>query len=121
RWPVTDPGRSGSLRCYDEGRQDKKHGGFEAGVEMALRAMLASPKVVFRAERDPAGATAGRVYALSDLELASRLSFFLWSSIPDEDLLAAAEAGRLHDPKTLSRQIDRMLADPKSEALVTNF
>ena len=88
---------------------------------MALRAMLASPKFVFRVERDPAGIAAGRAYALSDLELASRLSFFIWSSIPDEELLAVAEARRLRDPKTLARQIQRMLADPKSQALVTNF
>jgi hypothetical protein len=112
---------SGLLRFYDAGRQDNKHGGFEAGIEMALRAMLASPKFVFRVERDPAGIAAGKAYALSDLELASRLSFFLWSSIPDEELLGLAEAGRLHDPKTLSRQIERMLADSRSEALVTNF
>ena len=88
---------------------------------MALRAMLASPKFVFRVERDPAGIAAGRPYALSDLELASRLSFFIWSSIPDEELLTVAEARRLRDPKTLARQIERMLADPKSQALVTNF
>jgi len=121
RRPVTDSDMSGLLRFYDEGRRDSKHGGFEAGIEMALRAMLASPKFLFRVERDPAGIAAGKAYTLSDLELASRLTFFLWSSIPDEELLALAEAGRLHDPKTLSRQIERMLADPKSEALVTNF
>ena len=118
RRPVTDSDISGLLRFYEEGR---KNNGFEAGVEMALRAMLASPKFVFRAERDPDGIASGRAYTLSDLELASRLSFFLWSSIPDEELLASAEAGRLRDPKTLTRQIERMLADPKSDALVTNF
>jgi hypothetical protein len=115
---VTDSDLSGLLRFYDEGR---KNSGFEAGVEMGLRAMLASPKFVFRAERDPAGIAAGAAYPLSDLELASRLSFFIWSSIPDEELLALAEARRLRDPKTLDRQVQRMLADPKSEALVTNF
>ncbi len=73
------------LRFYDEGR---KNNGFEAGIEMGVRAMLASPKFVFRVERDPAGIAAGQAYTLSDLELASRLSFFLWSSIPDEELLA---------------------------------
>jgi len=118
RRPVTDSDMSGLLRFYDEG---SKNNSFEAGVEMALRAMLASPKFVFRVERDPAGIAAGRAYALSDLELASRLSFFIWSSIPDEELLAQAESRRLRDPKTLARQIERMLADPKSEALVTNF
>lgn len=118
RRPVTDSDLSGLLHFYDEGSRTN---GFEAGIEMALRAMLASPKFLFRAERDPAGIAAGRVYALNDLELASRLSFFIWSSIPDEELLAVAEAGRLHDSKTLARQVQRMLADPKSQALVTNF
>jgi hypothetical protein len=118
RRPVTDADMSGLLRFYDEGR---KNSGFEGGVEMGLRAMLASPKFIFRVERDPAGIAPGRAYTLSDVELASRLSFFLWSSIPDEELLSVAEAGRLHDPKTLSRQIDRMLADPKSQSLITNF
>jgi hypothetical protein len=118
RRPVTDADMSGLLRFYDEGR---KNGGFEAGIEMGLRAMLASPKFVFRVERDPAGIAPGKAYTLTDLELASRLSFFLWSSIPDDELLSLAESGRLRDPKTLSRQIERMLADPKSQALVTNF
>jgi hypothetical protein len=118
RRPVTDADMSGLLRFYDQGRAAN---GFDAGIEMALRAMLASPKFVFRVERDPAGTAPGGVYTLSDLELASRLSFFLWSSIPDEELLAAAEARRLRNPKTLSRQVERMLADPKSDALVTNF
>jgi hypothetical protein len=118
RRPVTDADMTGLLRFYDDGR---KAGGFEAGIEMALRAMLASPKFVFRVERDPAGIVPGKAYTLTDLELASRLSFFLWSSIPDDELLALAEAGKLRDPKTLTKQIERMLADPKSEALVTNF
>jgi hypothetical protein len=118
RRPVTDADMSGLLRFYDEGR---KTGSFEAGVEMGVRAMLASPKFVFRVERDPAGIAPGKAYTLSDMELASRLSFFLWSSIPDEELLSLAEAGRLRDPKTLSRQVERMLNDLKSQALVTNF
>jgi len=118
RRPVTSTDLAGLLRFYEEGQ---KIGGFETGIEMALRAMLASPKFVFRVERDPAGITAGRIYELSDLELASRLSFFLWSSIPDDELLAAAESRRLREPAMLSRQIRRMLADPKSQALVTNF
>ena len=118
RRPVTDSDMSGLLRFYDEGRRNST---FDAGIEMALRAMLASPKFVFRVERDPSGIAAGRSYTLSDLELASRLSFFIWSSIPDEELLTVAEARRLRDPKTLTQQIERMLADPKSQALVTNF
>jgi hypothetical protein len=118
RRPVNQSDMAGLLRFYDEGR---KANGFQAGIEMALRALLASPKFIFRAERDPAGITAARAYQLSDLELASRLSFFLWSSIPDEELLALAEANKLRDSKTLARQIARMLGDPKSDALVENF
>src|SRR5688572_22886118 len=118
RRPVTDADVSPLLRFYEEGR---KAGGFDAGIEMAVRAMLASPKFVFRIERDPAGVAPGSVYSLTDIELASRLSFFLWSSIPDEELLTAAESRRLRDPNALARQVQRMLADPKSQALVTNF
>jgi hypothetical protein len=118
RRPVAESDMAGLLHFYDEGRKDN---GFEAGVEMALRAMLASPKFVFRVERDPSGIAAGSVYTISDLELASRLSFFVWSSIPDEELLAVAESGKLREPNILSKQLQRMLADPKSEALVTNF
>jgi hypothetical protein len=118
RRPVTDSDMSGLLRFYDEGR---KNAGFDAGIEMGLRAMLASPKFLFRVERDPAGTASGGVYTLSDLELASRLSFFIWSSIPDEELLALAESRRLRDSRTLAQQIQRMVADSKSQALVTNF
>ncbi|HEX5000318.1 MAG TPA: DUF1592 domain-containing protein [Terriglobia bacterium] len=118
RRPVTDADMAGLMRFYDEGHAAS---GFESGVELALRAMLASPKFLFRAERDPSGVAPGSVYALADVELASRLSFFLWSSIPDDELLAVAESGRLHDPATLASEVRRMLADPKSEALVTNF
>lgn len=118
RRPVTEADMSGLLRFYDEGR---KNNSFEAGIEMGLRAMLASPKFVFRAERDPAGIAPGSAYALNDVELASRLSFFIWSSIPDDELLALAESRKLRDPKTLAQQIQRMIADPKSQALVENF
>src|SRR4029450_11781643 len=93
----------------------------DAGVEMALRALLASPEFVFRIERDPAGVAPGTPYRISDVELASRLSFFLWSSIPDEELLSLAERGRLKDPAVLDAQVRRMLADPRSSALVSNF
>lgn len=118
RRPVSDSDLSGLLRFYEEG---KLSGGFEAGIEKALRAMLASPKFLFRSERDPASGKSGGVYAVSDLELASRLSFFIWSSIPDDELLTLAQANRLRDPATLTKQVQRMLADPKSEALVQNF
>jgi hypothetical protein len=88
---------------------------------MALRAVLVSPKFIFRIERDPANATPGAPYRVSDLELASRLSFFLWSSIPDDQLLEVASRGRLRKGDELERQVRRMLADPRANALVSNF
>ncbi len=116
RQPVTDADLKLLMSFYDAGRHD---GGFEAGIEEALQRVLASPKFVFRVERDPAGAPP--VHRISDIELASRLSFFLWSSIPDDELLQVASQGSLDDPAVLERQVRRMLADPKAEALVTNF
>jgi hypothetical protein len=105
------------MEFYQKGAQ----GGFERGVQMALERTLASPKFLFRAERDPAGALPGKPYRIGDLDLASRLSFFLWSSIPDDELLRLASAGKLHDPGVLELQVRRMLSDPKADALVTNF
>ncbi len=96
-------------------------GGFEAGIELALRSMLVSPEFLFRIEQDPAGLAPNTPYVLSDLELASRLSFFLWSSLPDEELLGLAEGGKLRNPSVLDQQVRRMLADRRSEALVANF
>ncbi len=96
-------------------------GGFDGGIELALRRLLVSPEFLFRIVEDPAGLPPGTAYALSDLELASRLSFFLWSSIPDDELLDAAVRGELGDPAVLRAQTRRMLADPRAEALVTNF
>ena len=96
-------------------------GGFESGIETALRALLASPEFLFRIERDPAGVAPGVPYRVSDLELASRLSFFLWSSVPDDELLDMAAARRLSDPAVLRAQVRRMLADPRAETLTTNF
>ena len=96
-------------------------GGFEAGVETALRALLASPEFLFRIERDPEGAAPGEPYRVTGLELASRLSFFLWSSLPDDELLDAAAAGKLRDPAVLRAQARRMLADPRAATLTTNF
>src|SRR5207247_6982571 len=81
----------------------------------------ASPKFVFHVEAEPAALAAGESYRISDLELASRLSFFLWSSIPDDELLQVAAKGSLHTPATLEQQVRRMIADPKAEALATNF
>jgi mono/diheme cytochrome c family protein len=99
----------------------RKQGTFETGIQTALQRILASPKFSFRVERDPAGALPGTVYRISDLELASRLSFFLWSSIPDDQLLRIASQGTLHTPAMLAQQVRRMLADQKAEALVSNF
>jgi hypothetical protein len=106
------------LGFYQAGR---KSGSFDTGIEQALARVLVDPRFVFRFERDPSGTPTGTAYRVSDLELASRLSFFLWSSIPDEELLDLAVHGRLHDPAVLEKQTLRMLADPRSEALVTNF
>ena len=96
-------------------------GPFEAGIQTALQRVLASPKFAFRVERDPDNVPAGSVYRVSDLELASRLSFFLWSSIPDDELLRVAAGGTLHTPAVLHQQVRRMLADPKSDAIIQNF
>jgi len=105
-------------RFYDEGRAERD---FDYGIQRALERVLVSPQFLFRIEQDPANAAPGTVYAISDVELASRLSFFLWSSIPDDELLDAASAGTLRQPDVLRQQVSRMLADPRSEALVTNF
>lgn len=118
RRPVTDVDLVLPLRFYDEGAQA---GGFEGGIRRALTYLLASPNFLYRAEHDAEGVAPGSVHRLSDLALAARLSFFLWSSIPDEDLLAAAEAGTLSRPDEYERHVRRMLADPKADALVDNF
>jgi mono/diheme cytochrome c family protein len=134
RRPVTDADLKKPLELYATA---KAAGGFEAGVEMGLSAVLASPEFLFRIERDPAGSTeqdpayvrrAGpalrtrpSVYRISNLELASRLSFFLWSSIPDDELIDVAARGDLEKPAVLQRQVTRMLADPRSRNLITNF
>jgi hypothetical protein len=96
-------------------------GGFEFGVQRAVARLLVDPQFLFRFEREPAQVAAGTAYRISDLELASRLSFFLWSSIPDDELLAIAAKGGLKEPATVERQVRRMLADPRADALVTNF
>jgi hypothetical protein len=118
RRPVTVADLRGPLALYRQGRQD---GGFDAGIELALSAVLVSPQFLFRVETDPEGLAAGTPYRVSDLELASRLSFFLWSSIPDDLLLETAVAGRLRQPAVLEREVRRMLRDPRSRPLVTNF
>ncbi len=106
------------MAFYKEG---KAEGGFEAGIEMALRAVLASTEFLFRIERDPKGAVPGTPYRVSDVELASRLSYFLWSRGPDDELLGLATKGALRTPAVLDGQVRRMLADPRAESLVSNF
>ncbi|HKH74410.1 MAG TPA: DUF1592 domain-containing protein [Vicinamibacterales bacterium] len=132
RRPVTDADLKVLLDFYNEGRAT---GTFEAGVELALQRILVSPSFLFRAEFDPPPPLRGfrgtsavpaadqksSIYRISDLSLASRLSFFLWSSIPDEELLAVAEKGKLREPTILAQQTKRMLADPRSQAFTTNF
>jgi mono/diheme cytochrome c family protein len=118
RRPVTDADLQSPLKLYREGRAS---GDFEAGIERGLRALLISPEFLFRVEQDPAGIPANTAYRLSDLELVSRLSFFLWSSIPDDELLDLAIGGKLRQTGVLEKQVQRMLADARSEALVNNF
>lgn len=118
RRSLTDEDRRGLMSLYDAASAD---GGFEAGVRGALEGLLASPDFVFRFERAPADATAGKAYRLRDIDLASRLSFFLWSSPPDRALLAAAQRGALSQPAGLEREVRRMLADPRASALSTRF
>jgi hypothetical protein len=118
RRPVTDRDLQLLLDIYRAGR---KPAGFEAGIEFALERVLIAPEFLFRVEQDPAKPAPSTVHRISDLELASRLSFFLWSSIPDNELLSVAEQGKLSDPKVLEQQVRRMLADRRASALVTNF
>jgi mono/diheme cytochrome c family protein len=117
RRPVGDDDLEPLLAFYREGAIN----GFDAGVQLALKRLLVSPEFLFRVERDAEGVEPGAVYAISDLTLASRLSFFLWSSIPDDELLDAAERGVLRDPAELERQVQRMLADARADAFVENF
>jgi hypothetical protein len=118
RRPVTDVDLQDLMPFYMAGRAE---GSFDLGIQKALERLLVSPQFLFRIERPPASVPAGRAYRVTDLELASRLSFFLWSSIPDDELLDAAAAGRLQDPTVLEQQTRRMLADPRSASMVTNF
>jgi mono/diheme cytochrome c family protein len=106
------------LAFYKQGRA---RGDFETGMQEAIARLLVAPRFLYRVEQEPAAVAAGTVYRISDTELASRLSFFLWSSIPDEQLLDLAAKGRLREPATLRQQVRRMVADPKADAFVTNF
>ena len=118
RRPITPADLDLLLGFYQAGRAD---GAFEHGIERALVRILTSPEFLFRMEHDPATAKPGMLTRVTDLELASRLSFFLWSSLPDEPLLQSAVQGRLHEPLVLDREVRRMLQDPRADALVTNF
>jgi mono/diheme cytochrome c family protein len=118
RRPVLDAEVATLMEFYASGRRD---GNFDAGIQFALERMLVDPEFLFRIERDPPGLAPNTPYRLSDLELASRLSFFLWSSLPDDELLAIAERGQLTDPAVLEQQTRRLLADRRSRALIDNF
>ncbi len=119
RRPVSDNDVETLLSFYQKGRNEG--GTFDAGIEAAIQLILASPEFLFRFEPDPPTLAAGAIYRISDLELASRLSFFLWSTGPDDQLLNLATLGKLKDPAVLEQQVKRMLADPKSKSLVDNF
>jgi mono/diheme cytochrome c family protein len=118
RRPVHEDEIAELLQFFDEGRSA---GSFDRGIELALRRVLSGAEFVFRSERTPAGVAPGAVYRITDVELASRLSFFLWSSVPDDELLDLASRAELSEPDELRRQMARMLADPKAEALIENF
>jgi hypothetical protein len=118
RRPVVEQDLEPLMGFFREGASE---GVFEDGIELALRRMLADPEFLVRVEREPADVAEGEAYRISDLELASRLSFFMWSSVPDEELINLAAEGRLSDPAVLEGQVRRMLDDPRSQSLVTNF
>ena len=118
RRPATERDVEALFRLYQEGR---KEGGFEAGIERVIQGLLVAGEFLFRVEQDPAGVSSGEFHPISDLELASRLSFFLWSSIPDDALLKLAASGQLGEATVLEQQVRRMLADARSKALVSNF
>ncbi|HEY7672612.1 MAG TPA: DUF1592 domain-containing protein [Gammaproteobacteria bacterium] len=118
RRAATDDDVAALLPFYEQGRAE---GNFDTGIQLALERLLVSPQFLYRIEREPPTATPGKAYSVSDVELASRVSFFLWSSIPDDELLQTAIAGRLREPGVMSLQVQRMLADPRSTAMVTNF
>jgi len=120
RGPVSAAEVETLMKFYQQGREDEG-ADFESGIQQGLARILVAPRFVFRVEEEPRGVAAGAPYRISDIDLASRLSFFIWSSIPDDDLLDAATKGRLKDPVVLRAQVKRMLADPKSQALIENF
>jgi mono/diheme cytochrome c family protein len=119
RRPVVDTDVDGIMTFFKAGREEG--GKFDYGVEAVVQRILADPEFIYRSEIEPADVAPGAPYRISDLELASRLSFFLWSSIPDDELVAAAEQGKLHDPEVIEQQVKRMIADPRSNAFIENF
>jgi len=119
RRPINAEDVQGALTLYKQGR--KSGGDFDSGIQKGLLAILASPKFLYRSHAVPGDAQPGQTYRIADRDLASRLSFFLWASLPDDQLLALAGRGELHKPKVLEAQVRRMLADPRAHALVTNF
>jgi hypothetical protein len=119
RRPASDADIKVMYSFYRSGRE--QGGNFDSGIESVIQRILTDPDFIYRAEIEPAKVAPGAAYRISDLELASRLSFFLWSSIPDLELIKIAAANKLHDPKVLKQQVDRMIADPRSQALVQNF
>jgi mono/diheme cytochrome c family protein len=119
RRPVAAADQRLLMEFYQDARRES--GSFDAGIEAAVQRILADPEFIYRGEPEPAALASGRSYRISDLALASRLSFFLWSSIPDDELIDVAAKGMLRDPATLERQVRRMLKDPRSEALIANF
>ena len=118
RRPVTEADLEVPMRLFDQSAANE---GFEAGIEAGLAAILVNPYFLFRIETDPVDVQSGAAYQISDIELASRLSFFLWSSLPDDELLRLAEQAKLHDSQVLHSQVARMLKDERSESLATNF
>ena len=119
RRPITDRDTEQLLTFFQKGKNEGKT--FDAGIEAALQLILASPEFLFRFEPDPANVAVDTPYKINDMELASRLSFFLWSTVPDEQLLTVASAGKLKDPAVLEQQVKRMLLDPRARALTDNF
>lgn len=118
RRPSTPEDLEGLLGYYNAGRKDRD---FDSGIRAAIQAILAKPEFLFRFEQEPAGSRPGSTYQISDLELATRLAYFMWSTLPDAELVRVASAGQLKDPSVLEAQVKRMLADPRSEALARNF
>jgi mono/diheme cytochrome c family protein len=118
RRPVNDADIQDLMPFYNEGKAEAS---FDLGIQKSVERLLVSPQFLFRIERDPANIAPGSIYRVSDLELASRLSFFLWSSVPDDELISVASKGGLKDPAVFEKQVRRMLADPRAETMVTNF